>query len=144
MSRSFTPMSNPLQALREIVGRATAGPWSTRGGEHDTVAYIQSGRAAQIADVHSFSVGFGPGRQEREANAALIVAAVRLARAITSDEAVEEVARALWNDLRGRRGVKDPLLHHEGLDNEATFEDNEWLKETARAILDHLARRGVG
>lgn len=51
-------------------------------------------------------------------------------------EMVERVAKALFNELRSRRGIKHAVLRHEGLDREADFEDNrEWLMEVASTLI---------
>ena len=73
-----------IEALRPLSEKATASPWSAKGA--DTVVFIQSGRVSQIADVHSFSSGFGPQRLERDANAAFIVACVNLVREMLEQE----------------------------------------------------------
>lgn len=72
----MNPTEQSTPAAQE---RHTPGPWSYRDG--DTVVYIQSGRAGRIADVLSFSMGFGPERPERNANARLIAAAPDLSAA---------------------------------------------------------------
>lgn len=75
------PGASPSTDLRsELLAAHTPGPWSVR--DADTVAYIQSGRAARIADVHSFLPTFGPGREERNANARLIAAAPDMLEAL--------------------------------------------------------------
>lgn len=54
--------------------------------------------------------------------------------------AVERAARAIFDDLRGRSGIKHFILHHEELPHEAGFEDNRfWLMETARGALATLS-----
>lgn len=61
------------------------------------------------------------------------------------DEIVEAMALAIFDDLRGRSGIKHLILHHEGIPHEAGFEDNKfWLIETARAALNAIQAQGVG
>lgn len=55
---------------------------------------------------------------------------------MTEMKPIERMARAIFNDLKGRRGLKDPILHHEGLPYEAGWEENkDWCLEVAREAL---------
>lgn len=57
----------------------------------------------------------------------------------------EAVAQTLWNQLRGRAGIKHFLLHVEGKDTEGEFSDHEWwLSEVADAILNLAPVGGRG
>ena len=61
----------------------TPGPWLAVTSDANTVVSIfGKGRPTRIAEVHSYTPGFGPARPERDANAKLIAAAPDLLSAL--------------------------------------------------------------
>ena len=51
------------------------------------------------------------------------------------------VARAIFEEMRGRAGIKHFFLHVPGKDTEGTFKDHkEWLEEVAASVLAALAK----
>jgi hypothetical protein len=117
-----------VEALRELMAKATPGPWNTRDGDAGLVTYIQSGQASWIADVHSFTPGFGPSRAERLANAALIVALVNAAPALLdalessqSPSPVSEEARATLSYAAG-------ILAEVGKGHRRSDAEDDWLE----------------
>lgn len=56
---------------------------------------------------------------------------------------VERVALAIFDDLRGRRGIKDAVLRHDGLPYQAGFEENkDWLSGVARTVIAAMREPG--
>lgn len=54
------------------------------------------------------------------------------------------VARAIWEEMRGRRGIKNFFLHVEGKDTEGEFSDHQlWLEEVAGSVLSTISTSGV-
>lgn len=50
------------------------------------------------------------------------------------------VAWAIWEEMRGRAGIKHFFLHVEGKSTEGTFSDHrKWLREVATTVLSDLA-----
>ena len=119
---SLTERVMPLTANKN----GTPGPWSAAAVREGTVVYIQSGQAARIADVHSFSHGFGPSRMERDANARLIAAAPDLLAALqaimgASGDPAREEAEAKALSAQARAAIEKAIAptftysHKEGL-----------------------------
>lgn len=50
------------------------------------------------------------------------------------------VAWAIWDEMRGRAGIKHFFLHVDGKPTEGTFADHrKWLREVAATVLRNLA-----
>jgi hypothetical protein len=86
-------MPDPMEDLRKLSAEARAGPWKVHAAKlHGfDVHVVNPGGDAELGNWLVAGVRW-------EANAALIVAAVNLVRALTDEGAVERAARALCRE----------------------------------------------
>lgn len=100
--------------LREVLKRATKGPWKATETNFDFTihpASVRAGYQGRVADVIYWSTNHGghswnPSRDQAAANAALIALAPTLAARVLSDaekiaklkEALREIAAGHWTD----------------------------------------------